>query len=102
MSWTKRTLRLSAIDDTVERLRAEHKPYKVTLLGRARGYGVNDLSRETEKWRVYNLRKLEYGTTVMMEQIIQSTDMHLDDFIVSHIFYKKEVPENWKFRINKC
>lgn len=101
MSWTKNTIQLSVVNDLIERLKKDSIPYRVTMLGKVQGNGLNDLSRTTEEYKTYVLRRLDYEDKIILEQIIQSTDMQLDDFVFSHLFNKKEIPKSWKYKVKK-
>lgn len=100
MSWKKQTINLSKIDKIVENLRQEQIPYIISLLGKVEGKGLNDIL-ENEEWRVYQLRRLDYDNKIMLERIIQTNDIELDDFIISKVFYKDECPDEWYYKIIK-
>lgn len=101
MSWTKNTIQLSVVNDLIDRLKKDSIPYKVSLLGKVQGNGLNDLSRITEEYKIYVLRRLDYEDKIVLEQIIQTNDMQLDDFVLSHLFYKREIPKSWKYKVRR-
>lgn len=101
MSWTKQTIRLSVVDDVIEQFKKELKQFKLTLMGKVAGQGMNDLSRDTEEWRVYLIRRLEFGDTIILEQMVQNGDMELDDFIMSYTYNRKDLPKTWKYKVKK-
>lgn len=100
MSWKKQTVNLSRIDRIVQILKNEGNKYTLSILGKVEGQGLNDIL-QNEEWRVYIIRRLDYEDKVILERIIQNNDMELDDFILSYRFYKKEIPDNWYYKIGK-
>jgi len=103
MSWNKNTINRSTVDGTISVLKNLGTPYKVTILGRVMGLGLNDdifqedikgmLHRESKH---YEIRKLKYKDVIILEKMVRSGDCDADDYIVSYEFKINNVPKNWK------
>jgi len=93
MSWDKNTYNMSHIDEisrTLTKLKIHHA---ITILGKVKGMGMNDTYDDKE---YYELRKLEYKDTVILEKMHRTTDCDTDDVIMSHEFKKSEEPKDWE------
>lgn len=95
MSWDKNTLSFSQIDAVVDVLKDMGVSYKLTVITKVLGRGLND-GGMWDKDKYYELRRLEYGNTVYLEKIEQDADCDADDIISSHKFTKATEPKNWK------
>ena len=96
MSWNKNTIKISEIDIIINLLQELNTPYKLTILGKVKGLGLNDTGDV-----YYEIRKLEYKDIVILERMERSKDCDADDVIVSYVFEKDKEPENWKIEIIK-
>lgn len=103
MSWDKNTVNYSTLDSTKEILEELEIKYKLIVLGKVMGRGLNDDSfmgtYDKEEDRYYELRRLEYKNKVILEQISQDADCDTDDIIRSHKFNILEEPKDWKYQI---
>lgn len=111
MSWTKRTINLSKLDKKQVELKESNLPYVVSLLGKVKGQGINDWEHvplkttvlegihavATENLKYYWLRRLDWEDNVILEKIIQSDDMALNDYVFSMQFKVKTLPKDWQF-----
>ncbi len=93
MSYNKNTVRVSEINKTIELLKEFKVKYKLTVLGKVEGYGLNDDYKDDS---TYEIRKLEYKDKVIIEQMVREEDCDSDDFITSKKFNKNKVPKKWK------
>lgn len=96
MSWDKNTIRNSEIDKTIEILKEFNEQYKLKILGKVRGYGLNDDYVEDD---MYKIRKLIYKDFIILEKMIRSSDCDFDDVIHSFKFKKNKVPKKWKIEV---
>ncbi len=103
MSWDKNTVNMSNIDGTILTLKKLGVPYKVTILSKVKGLGLNDdIFEEDIKGilhpgiRYYDIRKLEYKDTIILEKMLRDNDCDFDDVIVSYEFKKGQEPKDWK------
>ena len=91
MSWDKNTYNLSEVNGIIRTLKGLNVSYKLTVLGKIRGRGLNDDDNQ-----YYSIRKLEYKNIIILEQMIRTTDCDTDDTIISYRFNKKEELKKWK------
>jgi len=95
MSWNKNTVSYSEINATITVLKELGQEYKLTILGTVPGHGSND-----EYKSKYDIRKLEYKDTVIIEQMKRHFDCDSDDIIISFRFTGDDkIPEDWKLEI---
>ena len=94
MSWDKNTIRRSDIDAVVDVLKDMGVDYKLSVITKVQGRGLND-SRWDEDTN-YDLRRLEYGNAVYLEKIEQDADCDINDIISSHKFIRADEPKDWK------
>ena len=99
--WRKQTLILSRVDAIVGLLKQHNAPHKLSLLARLQGRGQEDLDVAKERYKTYLIRKLEFGYNVVLEQMIRTKDIELDDYIISKQFYKQHVPKSWHVKVVK-
>ena len=92
MSWDKNTISFSDIDAVIDVLKDVGLDYKLSVMARVRGWGLNDDYTGKEFWE---LRRLEYGNTVYLEKIEQDADCDVDDIITSSKFTKSTEPKDW-------
>jgi len=92
MSWDKNTISFSDIDAVIDALKDIGIDYKLSVLTRVVGRGLNDDYMGREFWE---LRRLEYGNTVYLEKIEQDAECDTDDIITSHKFTKSTEPKDW-------
>jgi len=90
MSWNKNTVNRSSIDTIISTLKRLNESYTVTVLGRVKGFGLND-----DEGKTYMIRKLEYQDTVVLEQMLRTSDCDMDDSIISVEFNKSKEPKDW-------
>lgn len=91
MSWNKNTIDYSNINAIIRVLKDMEEPYKVTVLGKVKGLGLND-----EDDAYYELRRLEYKDKVILEKMIRISDCDMDDSIISVEYSKIDEPKKWK------
>lgn len=115
MSWTKKTIILSKLDNKQTELKNSNLPYVVSLLGKVQGQGLNDWEHiplkaplveglaavATENLRTYWIRRLDWGDNVILERIIQTKDMSLNDYVISLQFKTHNLPQVWQHHIWK-
>ncbi len=101
MDFQKRTIRLSRLDLVAADLKNQKCNPQITLLGRIKGRGLNDLIAHRESYKIYDIRRLDYMDFIIVEQFIQTKDMELDDFVVSKKFNKENLPDKWHIRVTK-
>jgi hypothetical protein len=99
--WRKQTIILSRVDAIVALLKQNRVPHKLTLLSRVEGRGADDLYVEKERYRTYMVRKLEFQENIVLEQLVRTKDIELDDYIISKQFCKEYVPKNWHVKVVK-
>jgi len=90
MSWDKNTLNFSTLDATIKVLKMFSKKYKLTVLGKVKGLGLNDDYTAND---TYTLRKLTFENKIVIEQMQRTYDCDSDDIIVSIEFDKKTFPK---------
>jgi len=100
MTWTKKTINLSKIDDIVFLLIEDNIFHKTSIIEKVVGQGINDLVAGGKRIE-YRLRRLDYEDIIILECITQSYDMSLDDYILSHKFTKNTIPKEWSYKIGK-
>lgn len=100
MSWDKKTINLSNFDEVLKILKESGRKYAISLLGKVRGQGINDIILNDE-WRTYVIKKLEYDDIVIFERIYQYNDITLNDYIVSFTFSYKNQPIEWEYHVIK-
>lgn len=93
----KKTRILSRVDNIIKELKKHSIPFNLSLLGTTKGAGLNDY----EFSRPYIIRRLEFQNYVILEKYVYSKDTHVDDYIISKVFYKETEPKNWKFKIKR-
>lgn len=54
-----------------------------------------------EKYKEYPIRRLNFANIILMERIIQTKDIDLDDFIISKEFHKSKLPNQWVTKMTK-
>jgi hypothetical protein len=105
MSYDKNTIDLSDIDNAIEILESLGIPYQVTILGKVIGHGINDCIIEYGEQpheirdKFYIVRKLEYKSKVLIEQMQRTHDCDSHDFFVTLRFKKDEEPKNLPLEI---
>ena len=105
MSWDKNTWSCSQIDNTIKLLKEFNEPYKLTVLGKVKGLGLNDDfdtgfdDNGYPKIKYYEIRKLEYKNTIILEQMHRTYDCDSDDTLLSIQFEKGKEPEKWPLEI---
>ena len=92
ISWNKNTINRSEINKTIELLKEFKVDYKLKILGKVRGDGLNDDINGTPE---HEIRRLEYNDFVILEQMIRSQDCDIDDVILSFKFEKSKAPKKW-------
>jgi len=96
MSYDKNTVSASEINKTIELLKELKIEYKLTILGKVEGYGLNDDYKDDS---TYEIRKLEYKDKVILERMVREEDCDSNDYIISKKFDKKKVPKKWKIEV---
>ena len=91
MSWDKNTINYSTIDAIVGVLKDIGVDYKLSVIAKVRGRGLNDY-----EGKVYELRRLEYKNIVYLEKIEQEADCDFDDIIRSQKFKLSKEPKGWQ------
>jgi len=95
MSYNKNTIRSEKIDTITSLCRSLNIPYKLTILGKVEGYGLNDETYD-DTLKKYKIQRLEVGDDVYLEQMIRTNDCDTDDVIVCKKFKKSDEPKRWK------
>lgn len=104
MSWDKNTIVLSNLDNVATTLEEIGIPYKITELGKLKGFGLND-DLYGDKDKYYPIRKLEYTTVkglnvVIAERMIRTHDCDSDDTLISVKLPQSTFDDNeWKLEI---
>jgi len=96
MSWDKNTLILSEVSSIVSLLDELHISYTLTVLGTVHGRGLNDTLSDRN---YYEIRKLEYKDSVVLEQMHRTEDCDADDYIISMRFIKGQEPKTWPLEL---
>lgn len=93
----KHTILLTRIDETIKYLRQYHIHFKLFKILKGIGRGINDIIAidNEPSSKKYILRRLDFQNTIMLERAILIDNNDLDDFIVSYVFKKEEVPKEW-------
>lgn len=91
MSWNKNTRVESSVDATIEVLKKLSVPYTVTVLGTVIGMGLNDYDDKR-----YDIRRLQYRDTVLLEAMYRTEDCDSDDYLISYDFTLDTEPKAWK------
>jgi len=92
--YNKNTVKLSRVDDIIKVLNKTRQDYSLTILGKIISKGLNDNGKEHE------MRRLEYGSVIVMEQIIKTKDKDSNDMIVSVEFDRGVEPKEWKLEVD--
>ena len=97
MSYNKNTVSLSNVDSVISLLEKDGRDFKVSVLGKVKGRGVNDSYDNID---TYDIRKLEYKTLsgqhfVILEKMVRHPDCDADDCIISEEFLSGDVPAKW-------
>jgi len=102
MSWDKNTRNCSEVDTTIKLLKELKVKFKIKVLGKVIGQGLNDEIGEygLGESKSYPMRRLEYQDNVVLEKIIRAPDCDVDDVIVSEKFSKGKEPKRWKIEIS--
>jgi hypothetical protein len=100
---SKETINLSKVDYIANYLSNNKIPFKIILLEKIKGRGINDTVFPFKKFlkREYFLRRLEYANYIVLEQIVFIKDKELDDFIISKEYEKGKEPIKWTTKIYK-
>lgn len=98
ISWNKNTLVLSDIDNTIEVLKETGTPYTLVEIGKVNGMGLND-DIQSDDIKQYPIRRLEYKTFVVLEQLQRTPDCDSDDWLISKKFKKGEEPKKWELEV---
>ena len=91
MSWNKNTVIFSEVDAVARTLEELGTPCNLSVIATFRGRGLNDM--EDTK---YDLRRLEYSDTVILEYVVLSADCDADDCILSARFILGQEPREWE------
>jgi len=86
MSWNKHTIKSTTINDIIEVLKETEQTYSVKVLGMVVDRGM-DSSGDLE------LRRLHYGSKVVLEYVLRSSDCDADDVVVAVKFGWHEEPK---------
>ena len=84
MSWNKNTINCSHLEAVIQPLKDCDIHYRVTVLGKVMGMGLNDDMDWSGDDKYYEIRKLEYKDEVVIEQMERHPDCDIDDIIVSY------------------
>ena len=96
MSWNKNTTNVSEVDAVIRVLKDLLIPYKVKVIGKFRGRGLNDDIYAEGKDKIYKLRRLQYVDKVILEYVNLDADCDVDDVIHSKTFDLKKEPKDWQ------
>ena len=108
MSWNKNTVVCSGVDVIVEVLRHIGIPYSLSVMKTVMGRGLNDAWQNSpiittmntigyQGQKQYDLRRLEYNKTVILERMERTTDCDTDDVITSTQFDFADEPMYWLY-----
>lgn len=92
MSWNKNTVMFSEVDAVMRTLQELETPYTLEVIDSFRGMGLNDYDGDA----MYDLRRLQYADTVILEYVELDLDCDTDDCILSTRFILWEVPNEWE------
>lgn len=95
MSFNKYTLNLSRVDVISHYLREKKCEFTIKNLDKIDGRGINDLIPYKEQKRVYSIRKLQYLDKVLLERMIRTKDIEIDDYFISQEFDEDKLPKDW-------
>jgi len=98
MSWDKNTHNISEINSIVSTLDKLSEPYKLEIIGKVIGMGLND-TYQFEGTKYYELKRLEFKDEVYLERMHRTNDCDADDTIISHKFKIKDEPKEWHLEV---
>lgn len=101
MSWNKNTIVNSALDATIKVLEDVNVPYTLSVRGWVSGNGLND-DIDWGESKVYELRRLQYGQHIILEQMERACDCDADDYLNDKEFASYEEPGNYPLEIFIC
>jgi len=90
MSWDKQTINLSKLDAVRDTLEEVGVPFRESVIATFRGAGCNDPDYE-----MYDLKRLAYRDTVILEYVTMDSDCDANDYIQSIQFDLKDEPKHW-------
>ncbi len=60
------------------------------------------MNKQTEKYeKEYLIRRLDYSGWTLLEQLVRTRDIELDDFIITRKFRTDHLPSKWYIEIKK-